>query len=436
MSTATLEDRQAVSVPTGQRLPRIKPTVAAIREAMATRVANLPRRDERIQFNLGENDVIVVDMATGTVCDQPAGDPAVTVIIEPLHLARIMNGVRDPRSLQLFGIIQFRGGVESGVRLCDELANRHFPRQENFTDMPLPTPTTDRELARRQIEVFGYCIIKDALSKDDLESLRTRLDEQAAAEAQVGVDYYEGGRGASEDRRGFRSDHALEEASEETIAPNQRVWLLHNKGEPFLKLLENSVTAEFVPEYLDEDFPLLGQFSANIVGPGSEVQFIHQDQHPVQPCPPDAIAVNCLYLLDDFTEENGGTRIIPGSHITERGLAPDNIYTQQGTVAAVAPAGSAIVFETKLWHGAGINTTNKRRRAIILLNQRSWTRTVNNGILGVHPDVLPKMSDKVKSLFGFRVTGGLGSIQTEPEGSFVAYDPDQLVLELHPTKSR
>ena len=433
MSALTRESRLSVSASTSDCLPRVKPDLSSVCEAIASRAAKLPRRNERIHIDFSQGEVLVIDLETGTTSsDSSGGVPIVTLSVEPHTMARILNGTKEPRSLLLFDILQFEGLIESGIRLCDELAGNRFPLQAIFTDLPLPSPTTDRELARRQIEAFGYCILKDALTMDEVEGLRTRLDEQAAAEMSSGVGYFEGGRGSGEERRGYRGDIAPVEASAATVAPNQRVWLLHNKGDEFVRLLENSVASEFVPDCLDEDYPLLGQYSANIVGPGSEAQFLHQDQHPVQPATQFSIAVNTLFCLDDFTEENGGTRIVPGSHIMQRGLAPDNIYSSQGTVAALATAGSAIVIESRLWHGAGINTTNSRRRAIIMLTQRSWTRTVNNGILGVHPTVLAKMSDQVKSLFGFRVTGGLGSIQTESEASFVNWDPDQLVLKLGP----
>jgi ectoine hydroxylase-related dioxygenase (phytanoyl-CoA dioxygenase family) len=331
----------------------------------------------------------------------------------------------------LSGYIKYTGKVESVLRLCDELSGKRFPRQEVFTDLPLPAPTTDRALARRQLREYGYCIISDALSEQQLKTLQTRLDDQAAAERAAGVAYLDGGRAASEERRGYRGDDTVEEANAAVAAPNQRIWALQNKGDEFLKLLDNPVIDEIASDYLEEEYPLAAIYSANIVGGGGEAQFLHQDQSGVQPTTPFAVGVNIIFCLDAFTQANGATRVVPGSHIAERGLAPDNIYTSQGTVPAEAPAGSAILVETRLWHGTGANTSGDRRRAAILLMQRSWTRGASNGVLAVHPSVLEKMSDRVKAMFGHRVTGGLGSIQTEPDGTMVGWDPDQLVLEMH-----
>jgi ectoine hydroxylase-related dioxygenase (phytanoyl-CoA dioxygenase family) len=391
-------------------------------------------RNERIQLDLGEGAGFIVDLATRTVTDNiPSGAPPIVTLSTTPHLmARILNGTLDPRSALLYGTLKHKGKVESGVRLCDELAGKRFARQEVFTDLPLPTPTADRALGRRQLREYGYCIISDALSVPQLKALQTRLDDQAAAERAAGVAYLDGGRAASQERRGYRGDEEVDETSAVGgVVPNQRVWVLQNKGDEFLDLLENPVIDEIVSDYLDEDYPLAAIYSANIVGGGGEAQFLHQDQIGVQPTTPFAIGVNVIFCLDDFTEANGATRVVPGSHIAERGLAPDNIYSSKGTVPAEAPAGSAILVESRVWHGTGANTSGDRRRAAIVLMQRSWTRGASNGVLAVHPSVLKKMSDRVKAMFGHRVTGGLGSIQTEPEGTMVGWNPDQLVLEMH-----
>jgi ectoine hydroxylase-related dioxygenase (phytanoyl-CoA dioxygenase family) len=407
--------------------------LGSILGAIEARIERIPKRAELIRIDLGEHATILVDLAAGTVSAEASQQviPTTTLSTSPRFMARVMNGAKEPRGALLLGWIRCTGGVEGGMRLCDELAGRRFSRQDHFTDLPLPAPTTDRELARNQLRDFGYCIVADALSPEELARLRKRLDDQAAAEHASGLEYLEGGRGASKDRRGYRGDdESVDEASAKAIAPNQRVWLLHNKGDAFLDLLENPLISEFIPDYLDEDHPQVSQFSSNIVGPGGEAQFLHQDQHAMQPATSFPLGINALICLDDFTEANGATRVIPGSHIAERGLAPDNIYTIKGTVPALAPAGSAILVDTRLWHGSGENRTDERRRAIVLLTQRSWTRTVNNGVLSVHPSVLEKMCDRMKAMFGHRVTGGLGSIQTEPEGTIVGWNPDQLILEM------
>jgi len=437
MSVIASESGSAVATAAGRLKALVEPNLGSIQDVVAARVTQLPMRDERIQVDLGGGAGFVVDLATGTLSNDVSSDapPTVTLSAKPRVMARILNGTLDPRSALLYGSLKYKGKVESGVCLCDELAGKRFPRQGVFTDLPLPAPTTDRALDRRQLREYGYCIISDALSEQQLKALRNRLDDQAAAERAADVAYLDGGRAASKERRGYRGNEEVDEASAAEVVPYQRIWALQNKGVEFLELLDNPVIDEIMCDYLDEEYTLAAIYSANIVGGGGEAQFLHQDQIGVQPATPFAVGVNVIFCLDDFTEENGATRLIPGSHIAERGLAPDNIYTSKGTVPAEAPAGSAILVETRVWHGTGASISSARRRAAILLIQRSWTRGASNGVLAVHPSVLERMSDRVKAMFGHRVTGGLGSIQTEPEGTMVGWDPDQLVLEMHSNPS-
>jgi len=434
MSVIASESDSSIATAAGRLRTLVEPNRGSIQDAIAARVTQLPKRDERIQVSLGERAGFVVDLATGRVRNDVSSDApySVTLSTTPRLMARILNGTMDPRAALLYGSMKHTSGrVESAVRWCDELAGKRFPRQEVFTDLALPAPTTDRTLALRQLREYGYCIISDALSQQQLNALRARLEDQATAERAANVAYVDGGRGASKERRGYRGDEMVVEANAAEVAPNQRVWCLQNKGDAFLELLENPVIDDIVYNYLDEEYPLAAIYSANIVGGGGEAQFLHQDQIGVQPATPFAVGVNIIFCLDDFTEVNGATRLVPGSHIAERGLAPDDIYTSKGTVPAEAPAGSAIFVESRVWHGTGANTSGDRRRAVILLMQRSWTRGASTGVLAVHPSVLNKMSDRVKAMFGHRITGGLGSIQTEPEGTMVGWDPGQLVLEMH-----
>jgi ectoine hydroxylase-related dioxygenase (phytanoyl-CoA dioxygenase family) len=427
MSVMTMESESKVA----ELTPRVDGDLGSVKAALAARVAQLPRRDEHILVELGDGAEITADLSTGTVSESATNQPVTTLMVAPRYLARMMNGSLEPRAALLGGQMKFKGKVENAVRFLDELAGKRFPRNENFTELPLPSPTTDKSLARRQLEVFGYCIVKDALPPAQLKALQDRLDDQAAAERAAGVAYLDGGRAASKERRGYRGDEEADEASTEEVVPNQRVWCLQNKGQEFIEVLDNPVIDEIISPYLEEDHPQVAIYSANIVGGGGEAQFLHQDQSGVRPTTPFAIGVNIIFCLDDFTEERGATRIVPGSHVAERGLAPDNIYTTQGTVPAEAPAGSAILVDTRIWHGTGASKSQSRRRAAICLMQRSWTRCASNGVLAVHPSVLETMSDSVKAMFGHRVTDGLGAIQTEPEGTIIGWNPDQLLLKMH-----
>ncbi len=74
------------------------------------------------------------------------------------------------------------------------------------------------------------------------------------------------------------------------------------------------------------------------------------------------LMLNMLVMVDDFTEENGATRIVPGSHrLREK---PSDEYLLKTAVRATGPAGSIVLFDSNLWHSAAPNTTTKTRMAI------------------------------------------------------------------------
>ena len=96
---------------------------------------------------------------------------------------------------------------------------------------------------------------------------------------------------------------------------------------------------------------------------------------------------NSIWLIDDFTEENGCTRLVPGTH---RGKRPDNVLEDAMAPHPkeehlVAPAGTVAVFNSHTWHGGTLNRTkDSKRRALHcyfaareheqLLNQREYIR--------------------------------------------------------------
>jgi ectoine hydroxylase-related dioxygenase (phytanoyl-CoA dioxygenase family) len=84
--------------------------------------------------------------------------------------------------------------------------------------------------------------------------------------------------------------------------------------------------------------------------------------------PPGAYEIcNSIWMLDDFTEENGATRIVPGSH--RWGRLPQDDMEDPGAphpdeVLVLGSAGTAVIFNSHLWHGGTQNRTNKPRRAL------------------------------------------------------------------------
>ena len=88
----------------------------------------------------------------------------------------------------------------------------------------------------------------------------------------------------------------------------------------------------------------------------------HRDlpyQHFVSTRP---LAINALFCVDPFSEKNGATFVLPGSHRNE--AFPSAAYVQKNAVQIEAPAGSFIVIDCMAFHAGGFNQTGMPRRAV------------------------------------------------------------------------
>ncbi|NWG45933.1 MAG: phytanoyl-CoA dioxygenase family protein [Alphaproteobacteria bacterium] len=253
--------------------------------------------------------------------------------------------------------------------------------------MDLPRLTRDPAIARADLDRAGYCLLADAIDPGRLAALRERLDAQAAGERALGIGYMDGG------------------------GSNQRLWMLVNKGKVFRDLVLDPVVEPFLGHLLGADF-LLSSLTANIAGPGGEAMVLHQDQYysRVRELP---VVANVAYMLDDFTAENGATVVAPGSH-RDLSLSYSNMPTN--LVSACAPAGSALVFDGRLWHGTGQNrTADQHRRALLMYCCRPFMRQQENLTLGLARDLARTERPAFLRRMGFYIWEGLGRIsETAP----------------------
>jgi hypothetical protein len=114
--------------------------------------------------------------------------------------------------------------------------------------------------------------------------------------------------------------------------------------------------------------------------------------------------------LTDFTEENGATRIVPGSHLVrdeEKGLGD---WTQAESIPAVMPRGSVVIYTGRLVHGAGSNRSNSVRRGLQFTYCCAWLRQEENQYLSVPIEVARELDDAMLRLIGYDRAGiGLGT---------------------------
>lgn len=90
------------------------------------------------------------------------------------------------------------------------------------------------------------------------------------------------------------------------------------------------------------------------------------------PRPRMPLMVSVMWAIDDFTVANGATRVVPGSHLATE------VDTDADTVPLEMPAGSVGLWDGRLVHGGGANTTGTARRGLAVLYARAWLRQQEN----------------------------------------------------------
>jgi hypothetical protein len=146
-------------------------------------------------------------------------------------------------------------------------------------------------------------------------------------------------------------------------------------------------------------------------GPGSEEQLLHRDEAVWSdvPKPAPELQLATVIAFVDFTRENGGTRVVPGSHRwPDRQLSPAEQMslpapTPEQIAYAEMPAGSAVVYTGGTIHAGGSNTTDVPRRGAHLSYCLGWLRTEENNYLAVPPAVAAKLPRCAQELLGYAV---------------------------------
>ena len=268
---------------------------------------------------------------------------------------------------------------------------------------------------RDKLKNRGFCIIENALSDDQVRQMRDRLEDQSLAERQQGV-------------TGFGTP----EQPEESVT--QWVTMLLNKGDCFRDLVLNPPVYELAKEFIGDQC-ILSDLSARITHPGSQAMGLHTDQwwlprmampgeyckpvasltrndvdqgdvepatHPINPM----VVMTVIYALVDITSEMGPTRFVPGSHLTGRVPEPDAVFDE---VVPEVSAGSAVIFDGRIWHGAAPNLSNHSRYTVLLGYTGPQFRPILNYPFGLRPEVADSLTDEMRDVLGYKIWNGYGA---------------------------
>lgn len=236
-----------------------------------------------------------------------------------------------------------------------------------------------------ELEAFGFTVIENALSPDQVAHFRGRILE------------------ISEARIGRKLD--LEAETEHT--DTEFIPYLLYKDPRFKESVVNPKPLALIT-YLLGKHCILSSLGSHLKGPGGKGLLLHSDTGNGMPDPfsPYSHVANCNYALTDYTEENGALAMVPGSHRNfrqptkwESGLDGNRRY--EHVIPVEVPAGSAVVWHGNTWHGSfprkrpglRVNLSNYFCREY-MAPQEDYRNTVPEGFLE------PGRDDRLARLLG------------------------------------
>lgn len=191
-----------------------------------------------------------------------------------------------------------------------------------------------------EIRALGFSILRGAVASELLERMREDIPRRQAIcrEAQVRNGILEGMEGSAHHIVG--GDDSLAEFIYSCPADP---YIAHYFDGPYIL---NSYGALNNPPNRADVYKHGMNFHRDVRTYGGEFRLM----------------LNMLLMVDDFTEENGATKVVPGSHrIAER---PDDAFLEANAVRATGKAGDIVLFDSNLWHSAAPNYTDKPRMAV------------------------------------------------------------------------
>ena len=251
----------------------------------------------------------------------------------------------------------------------------------------------------------GYAIIDDAIEPDFVAALTADLDR------------------LERDYEVVPSDNSFEGAK--TV----RVYNLLAFGALYEAIPVHANVLPVVEGALDLGCLVSSLSSINIL-PGETAQPIHADDQLIPlPKPHVPTVCNTMWALTDFTEANGATRLIPGSHLSDH--SPDYGAPYESIPAEMAK-GSVLVWHGSLWHGGGANTTDERRLGVAMNYCAGWIRQQENQQLGIPHDIAAGFSPRLRQLCGYGIYNGLmGHINKRDPAEMLGDAPEPTMVWDH-----
>ena len=296
----------------------------------------------------------------------------------------------------------------------------------------------DIDHVRTHLVEHGYAVIDNLVDRDTIKDLKERVDQMLAREREHPYDPGDGpalpsdGGYCSEfgpfvaDRdeservqKRIRADRAREFDTPWPVPPDQvcisffhlptifdegrsqRVFNLINKDAAFAPLIEHPAVLNLVDRELGRDAVLL-DVSINNVGMHTDSGGWHLDS-PIsfmeEPLPDFTLAIQTVWMLDDFTEANGSTHVVAGSHLTRK-RAPLGNEPMESEVVLEGPAGSLAIWLSQTWHRHGANRTDNARTGMVVQYGRAWVKPFVDLRTPLTAEFAAKLSPRLRYMMG------------------------------------
>lgn len=242
------------------------------------------------------------------------------------------------------------------------------------------------EALAEDLDRQGCLVVTDAMSDDKINALRSEMAphmESAKIQADQPDAFYPG--------------------------LTRRVTALVARSETARELVLDPVGNALARHHLGSscEHHQLHVTAALEIGPGARPQILHREEDPFSffPLPRPNLILATMWAISDFTADNGGTLLVPGSHrwSADRTARPDEIVT------AEMPAGSVLFWLGGTLHGAGANVTETQwRYGVILTYSLGWLRQEENQSLDIPLAQLDSLTPELRQLTGHAMHGSLG----------------------------
>ncbi|MEM9513341.1 MAG: phytanoyl-CoA dioxygenase family protein [Actinomycetota bacterium] len=174
--------------------------------------------------------------------------------------------------------------------------------------------------------------------------------------------------------------------------------------------LVNASSEQYLAPYCDQH--QLHFTQAVSIGEGQGAQPLHRDRGVWGSALNRSVETqfSTIWALTDFTEPNGATRFVPGSHRWDK----DRVPTDDEIVAAEMHPGSVLLYNGTVIHGGGENRTSNERVGVLIHYTLNWLRQEENQYLSCPPDVARSFTPELRRLIGYSLGGPVLGFYSTP----------------------